>query len=83
MICPRCKKDDSQNREMCPDCGVPIKPIPIPPGGKLRFGEYDWYVLDKQPDRILIITEKVIEKQPYHHKECAFPIDRGLWFALL
>ena len=70
MICPRCKKDDPQNREMCPDCGAPIKPIPVPPGGKTRFGNYDWYVLDKQPDRALIITEKVIEKRAYHHEEC-------------
>ena len=31
------------------------------------FGKYDWYVLDKQDDRVLIITEKVIEKHPYHN----------------
>ena len=70
MICPRCKKDDPQNREMCPDCGAPVKPIPVPLGGKIQFGKYDWYVLDKQEGKALIITEKVIEKRPYHHKEC-------------
>jgi|LSQX01.1.fsa_nt_gb hypothetical protein len=70
MICPRCKKEDQRNMEMCPDCGAPIKPIPVPPGGKIRFGAYDWYVLDKQDDRMLIITEKVIERRPYHHEEC-------------
>jgi hypothetical protein len=55
---------------MCVECGYPIKPIPVPPGGKLRFGAYDWYVLDRQGDKVLIITEKVIEKRPYHHEEC-------------
>jgi len=69
MTCPKCKKDDPQNREMCPDCGAPIKPIPVPPGGKIHFGEYDWYVLDKQADRTFVITEKIIDKKPYHHDE--------------
>lgn len=22
---------------MCPDCGAPIEPIPVPPGGKIYF----------------------------------------------
>ena len=69
MICPRCKKDDPQNREMCPFCGAPIKPIPVPEGCKIKFGNYDWFVLDKLDDKMLIITEKVIEKRPYHHEE--------------
>ena len=68
MMCPKCKKEDPQNREMCPDCGYPVKPIPVPPGGKIKFGKYDWYVLDKQNDKMLIITEKVIEKRAYHNK---------------
>jgi hypothetical protein len=66
MICPNCKKEDPQGREMCPACGAPIKPIPVPAGGKIRFGGYDWFMLDKQDGKILIITEKVIEKRPYH-----------------
>ena len=70
MICPKCNKDDPQNREMCPDCGYPVKPIPVPLGGKIQFGGYVWFVLDKQDGKTLIITEKVIEKRPYHHKEC-------------
>jgi len=70
MTCPNCKKEDPQNREMCPECGYPVKPIPIPPGGKIRFGEYDWFVLDKQNDKMLIITEKVIGKRAYHSQEC-------------
>ena len=65
------QKEDPQNREMCPFCGAPIRPIPIPPGGKIRFGKYDWFVLDNQPDRMLIVTEKVIEHRPYHHEEAA------------
>jgi hypothetical protein len=69
MLCPKCKKDDPQNREMYPDCGYPVKPIPVPPGGKIQFGGYDWFALDKQDGRTLIITEKVIEKRPYHHEE--------------
>ena len=71
MICPLCKKDDPQNREMCPDCGAPVKPIPVPRGGKIRFGDYDWYVLDRQDSGTLIITEKVIEKRAYHSEETA------------
>lgn len=70
MTCPRCKKDDCRNMEMCPACGAPIKPLPVPPGGKIRFGEYDWYVLEKQDERILVITEKIIKKRPYHNEEC-------------
>jgi hypothetical protein len=69
MTCPKCGKDDPQGREMCPECGAPIKPIPVPVGGKLRFGGYDWYVLDKQDGKTLIITKKVIEKRPYHREE--------------
>ncbi len=71
MICTRCKKDDPQNREMCPACGAPIRPIPVPPGGKIHFGSYDWFVLDKQEDKTLIITEKVLEKRTYHKEESA------------
>ncbi|MDR0288413.1 MAG: DUF6273 domain-containing protein [Clostridiales bacterium] len=70
MICPLCKKEDTRNMEMCPNCGAPIKPLPVPPGGKMQFGKYSWYVLDKQDDRVLIITEKVIERRPYHSQEC-------------
>jgi len=55
---------------MCIACGFPVMPIPVPPGGKIHFGAYDWYVLDKQDGNALLITEKVIEKRPYHHAEC-------------
>lgn len=37
---------------------------------KVKFGKYDWIVLCKQDDKALIITEKIIEKRPYHHEEC-------------
>ena len=55
---------------MCPFCGAPIKPIPIPPGGKIHFGKFDWFVLTTRNNRKLILTEKVIEKRPYHSREC-------------
>ena len=35
----------------------------------ITFGGYDWLVLDKQNGKMLIITEKVINKRPYHHEE--------------
>jgi hypothetical protein len=54
---------------MCPDCGAPILPIPVPPGGKIYFGGYDWYVLERQSGRTLVITEKIISSRPYHHAE--------------
>lgn len=69
MTCPKCYKDDPHNSEMCLDCGAPIKLIPL--GDKIRFGKYDWFVLYKQDDRKLIITEKVIEKRAYHSEETA------------
>lgn len=70
MICPKCKREDPSGREMCPYCGAPVKPIPVPPGGKIKFGKYDWYVLDKKEDKMLIITEKVFEKRAYNNCEC-------------
>lgn len=70
MICPKYKKDDIQNKKICPDCSAAIYPNSVPLVDKIRFGVYDWYVLDRQDDKILIITEKVIEKRPYHHDEC-------------
>ena len=32
---------------MCSDCSAPLKSIPVPDGGKIRLGKYNWYVLDK------------------------------------
>ncbi|MCL2775490.1 MAG: hypothetical protein FWD71_19430 [Oscillospiraceae bacterium] len=62
LKCPNFNQEDPHHREMCSDCGYPVKPIPISSGGKIRFGKYDWYVLDKKDDRALIVTEKVIKK---------------------
>jgi len=72
MNCPYCNTAVPSDREICPnnDCYRPIEPIPVPPGGKIRFGKYDWYVLDRQNDRTLILTEKVIERRPYHNQPC-------------
>ena len=38
---------------------------------KIRFSKHDWLVLDKQDSKMLIVTEKVIEKRPYHNEEAA------------
>ncbi|MBQ8324232.1 MAG: hypothetical protein IJX82_03685 [Clostridia bacterium] len=70
MKCQRCNNEVQDSKEMCTFCGAPIAPIPIPSGGKVRFGEYDWFVLEKLPDRMLIITEKVLGIRQYHHVEC-------------
>lgn len=35
-------------------------------GDIIKFGNYDWQVLDIQNDRALIITERIIEQRPYH-----------------
>ena len=45
MKCQRCNNEVQDSKEMCTFCGAPIAPIPIPSGGKVRFGEYDWFVL--------------------------------------
>jgi len=72
MFCPKCEKDDPQNREMCPDCGYPVRPIPVPPGGMINFGGYGWFVLERLDGRALVITEKIIDKRPYHATESEF-----------
>lgn len=54
---------------MCLKCGYPIKSIPIPHYGKIQFWKYNWYILEKQKDRMLILTEKAIDKRSYHDKE--------------
>lgn len=36
----------------------------------IRFGIYDWFVLDRQEGKKLIITEKVIGKRSYHNAQC-------------
>lgn len=70
MFCPRCRKENPADKEMCVHCGAPIRPIPVPPGGRLHFGPFDWFILDRQPGRMLLLTEKVIETRAYHHEEC-------------
>jgi hypothetical protein len=68
MNCPYCNSEVPSGREICPnnDCYKPLKPIPVPPNGKIRFGNYDWYALDKRDGRTLILTEKVIERRQYY-----------------
>ena len=33
----------------------------------IKFGGYDWRVLDKQDDKMLILSEHIIDIKPYHH----------------
>jgi hypothetical protein len=72
MNCPYCNTAVPSGREICPniDCYKPIKPIPVPPNGKIRFGRYEWYVMDKQDDKLLVLTEKVIDRRAYHSQPC-------------
>jgi len=35
----------------------------------IQFGKYNWYVLDEQNGKSLIITEKVIEKRSYNKQD--------------
>lgn len=37
-------------------------------GDKVLFGEYEWRVLDVQEDKVLILTEEIIELRDYHNK---------------
>lgn len=69
MKCPKCSFKNQDYKEMCQKCGYPITPIPIPGDAKVHFGSYDWYILEKQKDKMLLITEKVIEKRAYHNTE--------------
>jgi len=51
----------------------PISPSPIPMnprvGDEMKFGKYDWRVLDVQGDKALIITKDAIGKRAYHEKK--------------
>ena len=37
-------------------------------GNIIKFAEYDWRILDIQDDRILIITEEIIDIRDYHNE---------------
>lgn len=62
MKCPRCNKENPEHKEMCLACGYPVKPIPVPPGGRIQFGGMDWFVLDKKEDRMLLLSKKSLQK---------------------
>ncbi|KAB3524434.1 hypothetical protein F8153_15890 [Alkaliphilus serpentinus] len=36
-------------------------------GKVIKFGDYDWRVLKVKDDRVLLLTEHMIEQQPYHN----------------
>jgi len=58
MNCPYCNTEVPANREICPnnDCYRPLKPIPIPPNGKVQFGGYDFTIHSTK------LTEKGLSK---------------------
>jgi len=37
-------------------------------GDKLKFGEYEWRILNIKDDKVLILTEEIIELRDYHNK---------------
>lgn len=37
-------------------------------GDKIKFGSYDWNILDVNNDKILLITEEIVEQRDYHNK---------------
>lgn len=37
-------------------------------GDKINFGEYEWRILDIKDDKVLILTEEIIELRDYHNK---------------
>lgn len=37
-------------------------------GDKLKFGEYEWRILDIKEDKVLLLTEEIIELRDYHNK---------------
>lgn len=37
-------------------------------GDKLKFGEYEWRILDIKDDKVLILTEEIIELRDYYNK---------------
>ena len=37
-------------------------------GDKIKFGNYEWRVLDIQNNTALVITENIIETRPYHNR---------------
>ncbi|MCL2052826.1 MAG: DUF6273 domain-containing protein [Oscillospiraceae bacterium] len=50
---------------------TPPEPVPLslsPPkiGSIIKFGGYDWRVLDVQNDKALLLTEEVIDSKAYH-----------------
>jgi len=38
-------------------------------GDLIEFGSYDWYVLDVQSDKALLLSQKIIEKRMYNDNE--------------
>lgn len=37
-------------------------------GDKLSFGDYNWRILEIKDDRILLLTDEIIEQREYHNR---------------
>ena len=66
--------EDNQQEETTPEPTPEVTPIPgsLPAitadiGDIIRFGAYDWLVLDIQNNHAMLITENVISRRWYHH----------------
>ena len=83
--CPDCGADVSSYAEACPNCGCPgwrisgKPPITLSVGSKYELGQWAgepivWRVLNIINGQALLITDKVIERLPYHNKD-----ERIMW----
>ena len=60
---PEQAQSETHDTQQSSPSGIPVA------GEILQFGGFDWRVLDVQGDKVLIITENVIERRPYHDKK--------------
>ncbi|MCL2577894.1 MAG: DUF6273 domain-containing protein [Defluviitaleaceae bacterium] len=50
-----------------PPTDIPQEQPSLPEiGGVMRFGDYEWRVLDIQNDKILLLSENILEQRAYH-----------------
>ena len=72
VYCSDCGTGLDTDAEFCFECGAVVKHEDGTTSKKRRiapvisFGGHDWRVLDKQNNRTLILSDKVIEIRPYH-----------------
>ena len=72
--CLSCSALLEVNENFCSDCGAKYKNEQAKPtaadsivvGSSYRFADYDWRVLSIENGKALLISEKILEKRPYH-----------------